>query len=282
MAAVRPADSLRQTVLVVTRFGAERPRRRLLASAVILAPVLISTSRLGRGPRPHDQVAQVVCLVAWAQPGLPPWVTPLPFPSAGRHRAGGQRGPGRRQRPQSPQHPGRHHCECPAPTPFCPHSPGEQGPPGTRGPGLGQEALPTVRGGELGAGLGVGCPSAGYAVDRVVCAPVPGSRGVNVTCESTSSPLQTLWPLPMRNLLLGLCADVEPSVVPEILGCILAGPGLEWTSFPVFEDFSLGQILRRLAGFRGCTSQAHIEAGPPGLREGRCCLTSPTSEAPPL
>lgn len=48
---------------------------------------------------------------------LPSWPSPpsgplCSAPRAGRLRGGGQGGSGRRQRPQSAQHPGRHHREC--------------------------------------------------------------------------------------------------------------------------------------------------------------------------
>lgn len=51
---------------------------------------------------------------------LSPQAMVLCFPSAGRHRGGGQRGASRGQRPQPPQHPGCHHRESPG-SQACPH-----------------------------------------------------------------------------------------------------------------------------------------------------------------
>ena len=58
--------------------------------------------------------------------------------------------------------------------------------------------------------------------------------------ESDFSRLQALSPLPRRDPLWIFCANVCPSVVPQLLLFIIAGNGLVWTLFPVFEGQSVG------------------------------------------
>lgn len=99
-------------------------------------------------------------------------MTLLCFPRAGWHRGSSQGGSGRRQRPQSPQHPGCHHRESPGftqsrldSTPLS----AEASSPQWRGAGLGREVNPSRSRVCVGAALTVCLRRAGHLLMAFSC-----------------------------------------------------------------------------------------------------------------